>query len=313
MKAAVITSFDQPPRYEDFAEPVAEGREEMQVEVLAAALHHLTMAKATGNHYSGSAELPLVPGVDGVGRGPDGKLRYFVLDGSRFGSLAERTIIEKHRSLALPRDCDPSAIAAAMNPAMAAWLALRARVPFKKRQKVLILGATGNAGNMAVQIARLLGASRIIASGRDEARLGELTALGASDVVALDDPRLGDLARDVDVVLDFVWGEVSAQVMGRVVRSRADRGQVLTWIEVGSMGGSSSPIPGELLRAARLQIVGSGLGSVPGREILKELPALVKEITRGRLRIDTKALPLRDVERAWTEAKGSTERVVITP
>jgi Zn-dependent alcohol dehydrogenase len=132
-------------------------------------------------------------------------------------------------------------------------------------------------------------------------------------VVALDDPRLGDLARDVDVVLDFVWGEVSAQVMDRVVRSRADRGQVLTWIEIGSMAGASSPIPGELLRAARLQVVGSGLGSVPGREILKELPALVKEITRGRLRIDTKALPLRDVERAWTEAKGSTERVVITP
>lgn len=313
MKAAVITSFEQPPRYGDFAEPLAKGRGEVPVHVLAAALHHLTMAKATGKHYSGTAELPLVPGCDGVGRDPDGKLRYFVLDDTPFGSLAERTLIDPQRSLVLPRDCDPVEIAAAMNPAMAAWLALRCRVPFKKKQKVLILGATGNAGTMAVQIARLLGASRIIAAGRDAQRLGRLVELGASDVVALDEPRLGELARDVDVVLDFLWGEVSARVMERVVRSRADRSQVLTWIEVGSMAGSASPVPGELLRAARLQIVGSGMGSVPGREIVKELPALIKEIARGRLRIDAKVVPLREVEQAWREAENSTERIVLTP
>lgn len=313
MKAAVITSFDQPPRYGDFAEPLAKGRGEMPVSVLAAALHHLTMAKATGKHYSGTAALPIVPGSDGVGRDADGRLRYFVLDDTPFGSLAERTIIDPKRSLVLPRGCDPIVIAAAMNPAMAAWLALRCRVPFKKKQQVLILGATGNAGTMAVQIARLLGASRIIASGRDERRLGKLAALGASDVVVLDDPRLGELARDVDVVLDFVWGEISARVMDRVVRSRADRSQVLTWIEVGSMAGASSPIAGDLLRASRLQIVGSGIGSVPGREIVRELPALVKEIARGTLRIEAKAIPLRDVDRAWREAACSAERIVVTP
>lgn len=313
MKAAVITSFDQLPRYEDFAEPCAKGRDEVPVTVLAAALHHLTMAKATGKHYSGSAALPLVPGVDGVARDPDGKLRYFVLDDTPFGSLAERTLIDPRRSLVLPRDSDPVAIAAAMNPAMAAWLALRCRVPFKKKQQVLVLGATGSAGTMAVQIARLLGASRIIASGRDEARLEALRALGASDVLALEDPQMGAVASDVDVVLDFVWGEPSARIMDRVVRARADRSQMLTWIEIGSMAGASSPVPAELLRAARLQLIGSGLGSVPGREIVKELPALVKEIVRGTLRIDAKAVPLRDVERAWHEAERSTERIVLTP
>jgi len=313
MKAAVITSFDQPPGYGDFAEPVGQGRGEVRVDVLAAALHHLTMAKATGNHYSATVAPPLVPGVDGVGRDSDGKLRYFVLDDTPFGSLAERTVVDPQRSLVLPRDCDPVAIAAAMNPAMAAWLALRCRVPFKKKQEVLVLGATGSAGAMAVQIARLLGASRIIASGRDEQRLGKLSTLGATDVVALDDPRLGELARGVDVVLDFVWGEIGARVMDRVVRSRADRSQLLIWIEVGSMAGASAPIPADILRAARLQIVGSGMGSVPGRDIVKELPALVKEIARGTLRIDAQALPLREVERAWREAERSSERIVITP
>ncbi|MEW5740045.1 MAG: zinc-binding alcohol dehydrogenase family protein [Myxococcota bacterium] len=313
MKAAVITSFDQPPRYADFAEPVVKGPHEIRVEVLAAALHHLTMARAVGKHYSGSATLPLVPGVDGVGRDTDGKLRYFVLEDTPFGSLAERTIVDPQRSLVLPRDCDPVTIAAAMNPAMAAWLALRCRVPFKKKQQVLILGATGNAGTLAVQIARHLGASRIIACGRDEERLEALKAFGASDVVPLDDARMGDVARDVDVVLDFVWGEVSARSMDRVVRARADRSRTLTWIEIGSMAGSSSPVAAELLRAARVQLVGSGIGSVPGREIVKELPALVKEITRGTLRIDVTPVPLREVERAWREAERSTSRIVLTP
>jgi NADPH:quinone reductase-like Zn-dependent oxidoreductase len=313
MKAAVLTSFDAPPRYEDVAEPTAEGRGAMRVEMLAAALHHLTLAKATGQHYSGRAALPLVPGVDGVGRGTDGELRYFVLDDTGSGSLAERTVIDLDRSLVLPRGCDPITVAAAMNPAMAAWLALRCRVPFKKGQKVLVLGATGSAGNMAVQVARRLGASRIIASGRDEERLRKLTALGASDVVALGDPRVGALSRDVDVVLDFVWGEAGARVMERVITSRSDRSRPLTWIQIGSMAGPSSPIPAALLRAARLQVVGSGIGSVSGREILEELPSLLKEITRGALRIDARARPLADVERAWVEAASSSERIVLTP
>jgi len=313
MKAAVVTSFDQPPRYADFADPVADGRGAMQLEVLAAPVHHLTMARATGRHYSSRATLPLVPGVDGVGRDPDGKLRYFVLDDTPFGSFAERTVIDPKRSLVLPRGCDPVTIAAAMNPAMAAWLALRRRVPFRKKQQVLILGATGNAGTMAVQIARLLGASRIIAAGRNEQRLQPLPALGATDVVPLDDPRIGELAREVDVVLDFVWGEVGARILDRVVRSRADRTRVLTWIQIGAMAGSTAPIPADLLRATRLQIVGSGIGSVPGRAIVAELPALAREIARGRLRIDARAIPLHEVERAWREAAASPERIVLTP
>lgn len=313
MKAAIVTSFEQPPGYGDFPEPHTDQKDAICVEVLAAALHHLTRGKATGKHYSGSAALPFVPGVDGVGRDADGKLRYFVLDDTPFGALAQRTIIDPQRSLVLPRDCDPVAIAAAMNPAMAAWLALRCRVPFKRKQQVLVLGATGNAGSMAVQIARLLGASRIIAAGREPKRLERLPAFGATDVVTLDDPRLAELAREVDVVIDFVWGEIGAQVMDRVVRARADRSQVLTWIEVGSMAGAVAPVPGDILRAARLQIVGSGMGSVSGREIVKELPSLVKEIARGHLHIDARVRPLSEVEDAWREAESSLERFVLTP
>lgn len=312
MKAAVITSFDRPPRYGDFADPIPEGPEEMLVDVLAVGLHHLTRARASGTHYSGTVALPAVPGADGVGRGPDGLLRYFVVDGSKSGTMAERTVIELDRSIVLPSDADPVTIAAAMNPAMGAWLALRCRFPFVAGQKVLILGATGSAGRMAVQIAHHLGAARIIAAGRNPQQLATLAALGATDVVTLDDARLGALAHDIDVVLDFVWGDTAGRLAESLVIERADRTRPLTWIQVGSVGGATAPIPAAALRASRLQFIGSGIGSVPGREIVAELPTLAEEITRGTLRIDARVMPLRDVETAWSDV-GANERIVLRP
>lgn len=313
MKAAVITSFHQPPSYSDYADPTPSGRGEMLVEVLAAGLHHVTRGRASGAHYSGVGKLPLVPGMDGVGKGPDGKLRYFVVSPDQIGSMAEKTVIEVDHSIKLPSGCDPVTIAAAMNPAMASWLALRCRVPFRKKMKVLVLGATGSSGSLAVQIARYLGASQVIAAGRNENKLAHLPALGATDIVTLGDSRLGTLAREVDIVLDFVWGESAAKNIETVLTQRADRSRLLTWIHVGSMAGDIAAIPGLFLRAANFQIVGSGLGSVTGRDILKELPSLIKEITRGRFQIDAKPVPLSEVEHMWTATPSNGERIVFTP
>lgn len=315
MKAAVITSFNQPPRYGDFPDPTPNGPEEMLVEVLAAGLHHLTRGRASGAHYSTTGELPLVAGVDGVGRDADGKLRYFAQSPGQIGTMADKTVIELDHSIELPSDSDPVTVAGAMNPAMASWLALRCRVPFQRGQKVLILGATGSSGSMAVQIARHLGASQVIAAGRDEQRLAKLLALGATEVVTLKDAQLsvGAVACEVDVVLDFLWGDSSVRVMETVLRQRTDHSRSLTWIHVGSMAGEVAAIPGAFLRSANLQIVGSGHGSVSGREILMELPALAKEIARGTFRIDVKTTPLRDVEQVWSEASHAGERIVFTP
>lgn len=313
MKAAVITSFNQPPRYSDFPDPTPNGPEEMLVQVLAVGLHHLTRGRASGMHYSSTGGLPLVAGVDGVGRGTDGKLRYFAQSLGQIGTMADKTVIELDHSIELPSDSDPITIAGAMNPAMASWLALRCRVPFQRGQKVLILGATGSSGGMAVQIARHLGASQIIAAGRDEQSLEKLPALGATEIMPLGDARLGVLARAVDVVLDFVWGESAVRIMEILIKQRADRSQPLTWIHIGSMAGEVAGIPGSSLRSANLHIVGSGHGSVSGQEVLTELPALAQEIARGTFRIDVKATPLRDVEQAWSEASHTGERVVFTP
>jgi len=316
MNAAVVTAFDTPPRYLEIAEPVpADG--EVVVDVVAAGLHPRVRSQADGSHYTSTDELPLVPGVDGVGRDPEGRLRYFVLHDTTQGSMAERTVIDPRRSVVLPDGVDPVAVAAAMNPAMSSWVALRRRIAFEAGQSVLVLGATGNAGRTAVQVAKLLGAGRVVAAGRNPERLGELPALGADATVSLAGPpddvaaRLVGAAADVDVVLDYVWGPTTTAAIVSVVTARPDRGKPLTWVEIGSMGGLEASIPSAALRSARLQLVGSGQGSVSTPEIVTELAALIEEIARGSLAVDARAVPLADVETAWAEP--SAGRVVLVP
>jgi NADPH:quinone reductase-like Zn-dependent oxidoreductase len=305
MKAAVVSSFDSAPRCEEFPAPIPAGDDDMVVNVIAAGLHPRVRSQADGSHYTSTGELPLVPGIDGVGRGPDGLLRYFVLPDTRVGALAEQAVIDTRRSIVLPGDADPIAVAAAMNPAMSSWVALRQRVPFRAGQNVLVLGATGNAGQMAVQIAKRLGAQQVVAAGRNPSRLAGLPALGATGTVLLD----GDADRTARRL-----GEAAAgAAMVALVTGRADRGQPLAWVQIGSVAGPTAAIPSAALRAARLQIVGSGQGSVSTQEILAELPALAQEITGGSLEIDARPTSLADVEQAWADATGTAQRIVITP
>jgi NADPH:quinone reductase-like Zn-dependent oxidoreductase len=319
MKAAVVFSFDTAPRYEEFPAPIPAGDDDMVIDVVASGLHPRVRSQADGSHYTSTGELPLVPGIDGVGRGADGLLRYFILQDARVGAMAEQTVIDTRRSIVLPEDSDPIAVAAAMNPAMSSWVALRQRVQFQAGQNVLVLGATGNAGQMAVQIAKLFGANQIIAAGRGAGRLTGLPALGATDTVLLEGDadtvakRLGLAATDVDVDVDYLWGEPTTAAMVAVVTDRTDRDKPLTWIEVGSVAGPTASIPSAALRAARLQIVGSGQGSVSTREILAELSALAQEITNGTFDIDARPTPLTDVEQAWADAARTTQRIVLTP
>jgi NADPH:quinone reductase-like Zn-dependent oxidoreductase len=313
MHAAVVTTFGSPPTYREFATPSAQTPDEVLVDVLAAGLHPRVRSQADGSHYTNTGELPLVPGIDGVGRSPDGTLRYFVLPDTAMGAMAERTVIDLRRSIALPDGVDPVVVAAAVNPVMSSWIALRRRVDFEPGQSVLVLGATGSSGRVAVQVAKHLGASRVIGAGRDPQRLDAVAELGADTTVRTDDTdALARAACDVDVVIDYLWGPITADAMAAIVTNRTDRGKPLTWIEIGSVAGACAAIPSAALRAARLQIVGSGQGSVPTRDILTELPALVDEITGGAFDIDARAVPLADVEAAWNDT-GTSQRIVIEP
>ena len=296
MYAAVVTSFDVPPSYQEFPTPTPQGSDEVLVEVVAAGLHRRVRSQADGSHYTSTGQLPLVPGVDGVGRMPDGTLRYFALGDTTSGAMAEQTVIDLRQSFVLPDGTDPVLVAAAMNPALSSWVALQRRTKFQAGQTVLILGATGSSGQMAVQVAKRLGAGHVIAAGRDPQRLAELPELGADTIVRLGDtPGLGEVAADVDVVIDYLWGPVTVDAMTAIATNRVDDSRPLTWIEIGAVVGPTAAIPSAALRALPLQIVGSGQGSVSTEGILAELPALADEITSGALRIDARAVPLADV------------------
>ena len=318
MKAAVVSSFDAAPRYQDFPLPTP-GEGELVVDVLASGLHPRVLSQADGSHYTSTDELPLVPGVDGVGRDAEGNLRYFILPDTTLGAMAEQTIVDARRSIVLPAGTDPIAVAAAMNPAMSSWVALRRRIEFQAGQNVLILGATGSAGQLAVQVAKLFGANQIIAVGRNAEKLAALTALGATDTVLTQGDerevaaRLGKVAAEVDVVIDYLWGNAAEAAMIPIITDRADRGRPLTWIQIGSITGPTAAIPSAALRAARFQIVGSGQGSVATRDILAELGELAAAIAEGKFVINTNPVPLADVEDAWSKARNSDYRTVIVP
>jgi NADPH:quinone reductase-like Zn-dependent oxidoreductase len=310
MKAAVVNTFDEPPRYEDFPDPVAVHGDELVVDVVAAALHPRVRSQANGSHYTSTGELPLVPGIDAVVRDAKGKLYYALVDDTKLGTMAQRTIIEKDRSVALPKHADPVALAAAINPVMSSWVALRHRIHFKRGSRVLILGATGSAGRMAIQVAKRSGADEVIGAGRNPDRINELTALGADRVLTLDQL---DRAGDVDVVIDYVWGEPTAKGMVDLITHRRDRGKELVWIQIGSMAGPGAEILSAALRSTRLDIVGSGIGSVSGHDFRKEIPQIAKAVTEGAFDVGTQTVPLSDVATAWTQTLDTDTRVVFLP
>jgi NADPH:quinone reductase-like Zn-dependent oxidoreductase len=317
MHAAVVRSFDHPPRYETVDPPEAGGEDEVVVDVLAAGLHPRVRSSANGSHYTSGDELPLIPGIDGVGRTPEGDLVYFVLPDTTRGAMADRTVVDRRRSVPLPADCDVVATAAAMNPAMSSWIALRSRIAIGPGQRVLVLGATGNAGRMAVEIAKRLGAGHVIGAGRDAERLAALGDLGADVSISLarEDAydALGEAAADVDVVVDYLWGTPAERAIRALVTRRHDRSRPLDWIQVGSVAGPDLTLPSAALRAANLRIMGSGQGSVATAEIVAQLPALAAEITAGALTVDAAPVPLSQVEAAWNAPAQPGQRIVFTP
>jgi len=317
--AAVVRSFENPPRYEPFDLPAPADDDQALVDVVAVGLHPRVRSGASGSHYTSTGKLPMVPGIDGVGRREDGQLVYFVADDDLTGPMATRTVIDTRRSVALPDGADVVKIAAAMNPAMSAWVALRRRVPIKPGQSVLVLGATGNAGQMAVQVARRLGAGHVVGAGRDQARLAELPGIGADATVALTTDAdataaaLAKAASEVDLVIDYLWGKPASAAITALLRARADRSRALNWIQIGAMAGPTIELPSVALRSANFRLQGNGQGAVSAKAYLAELPSLIDEIDNGGIAVTARPVPLADVETAWTTPEVPGARTVLVP
>jgi NADPH:quinone reductase-like Zn-dependent oxidoreductase len=308
MKAAVVSSFSAPPQYAVFADP-APATGEVLVRVTAAGLHPIVKALANGSHYGSTGQLPFVPGVDGVGRLDDGTRVFFGGLRDPFGTMAEHAAVPREMCLPIPNSLDDVTMAAMMNPGMSSWAALAGRADFVAGESVLILGATGSAGHLAVQIAKRMGARRIVAAGRNPELLEQTRALGADATISL---RLEHealvaalreeiLGNGIDVVLDYVWGSVAEAALAAIAQKGLDhKSRRLRYIEIGASAGQTITLPGAALRSSGLELLGSGFGSVSMEKLFAAVAAFVKAAAERPFAIETVAAPLSEVERLWT-------------
>lgn len=316
MKAAVVNVLGQPPRYQDFADPNPSG-DEVLIQVRVAGLHPIVKALAAGSHYASTGEVPLVPGIDGVGALEDGRRVYFGFVRKPWGTLCERAVAPLSRCLPLPDGIADAQAAAIANPGMSAWLSIKERAALKAGERVLILGATGVAGQLAIQTARHLGASRIIAAGRNLAALASekpdaVVSLTQTED-AIRDAFTSEAKQGIDVVIDYLWGrptELLLDALARCFDPNAARSTRL--VEVGESAGKVISLPGATLRSIDLKLMGSGFGSFPLQRVLDAIPTLFTLAVSGALKVAVDSVPLAEVESAWNR-KESGKRVVFTP
>lgn len=316
MKAAIVEDYKRPPRYTECDDPIA-GDNEVVVTVAAAALSQLVRAQSLGKHYS-SPTVPFVPGVDGVGTLENGQRVYFAFPKAPAGAMAEKVVVQKDYTVALPDEVDNVMAAAIANPGMSSWAALTERAFLKKGESVLVNGATGASGRLAIQIAKQLGAGRVIATGRNPDYDAELLALGADTFVplaqspeALTDYFRREIAEGVDVVLDYLWGPTAVALMTAAAdHAEGEAGRRIRFVNIGGLGGAVIDLPAAALRSSGLELMGSGLGSVSNAALVKCIGEMFKVIHSANLQVDAMAVPLTDVETAWTGSGGG--RIVFT-
>ncbi len=324
MKAAVVAAPGKTPIYADFDRPVAKAGEEL-ISVRASALSHFSKSRAAGSHYSSDgAGFPFVAGSDGVGVTQDGRRVYFVLPEAPYGALADFCPVQSNRCVELPAALDEITAAAIANPGMSAWTALVERAHLARGETVLVNGATGTAGRLAVQLAKHLGAGKVIATGRNAEELEEVKNLGADIAIPF---ALGALhpsgakdyenalkqafAQGINVVIDYLWGESAKTVIVAIAKTVEDATPV-RFVHVGGASGEENiELPGAALRSSALVLMGSGVKSVRFPVLLRAIKHVFELVQPAGLEIATKVAPLSQVEEVWEKDTGKP-RVVFS-
>lgn len=304
MRQVRVTEYGQPPKCVDVAEPPAPKEDEVQLKIIATGIHQVVRSRAAGKHYS-SGPLPHVPGVDGVGKTEDGKTVYF--SSFSVGSMAEYVNVPKRSVLPLPDGIDPIQAAGIANPALSSWTALKLRTTnLPKDFSVLVMGATSASGRVAVNLARTLGAKRIIAAARNQEAL---QTLGADEtIVFADEPEKTDFGPvgQVDVVLDYVYGPLALHLLKSLETAKP-----VDYVHIGSLSGILDiNLPGAVLRSKNVALRGSGPGAWSREDVANIMPdmlAALKDVPPQPVR----TAKFEEAEGEWT--KKSSERLVLVP
>ncbi|HKG16398.1 MAG TPA: zinc-binding alcohol dehydrogenase family protein [Solirubrobacteraceae bacterium] len=312
MRAAILHEYGVPPEPGEFRDPEPGDGQEV-VEVLAAGLNPVDVSIASGTFYGGRPPLPCVVGREGVGRRTGGERVYFDGSAPPFGSFAQRAPIDPQDAIPLPEGLDEALAVCFGIAGLAAWLGLEWRGGLRQGETVLVLGASGVVGRVAVQAARLLGATRVVAAARSREGLEQAVELGADATVQIGavDDLAGALAEaaggGVDVILDPVWGEPASAAL-----QAANRGGRL--VQIGQSAGPEALISSAAVRGRVLEILGHTNFAAP-REIKRAAyERMAAHAAAGELRLDVERVPLEDVADAWARQQASPHRkLVIVP
>ncbi|WP_421549994.1 quinone oxidoreductase family protein [Kluyvera intermedia] len=301
MKAAVVFDLAQGPVWADFTDPQPNEHHTL-IQVRAAAISHVVKSRASGKHYSFDDTLPFGVGIDGIGTLPGGQRVYFAFPTAPWGSMAQYAPVALQHCLPLPEALDDITAAAMANPGMSAWAALVQRAGFKAGETVLINGATGTAGQLAIQIARHLGAKKVIATGRNPQVLASLGA-DASVLLTADDKALSaqfaELAsQQIDVVVDYLWGHSAELLLPALAKHSPGRSPV-RYVQVGSLAGSDITLNSAILRSSPLQLLGSGIGSLSLQQLLQATGEMLQAAVVGRFTIAATPVSVQEVATAW--------------
>ncbi|OCJ11015.1 alcohol dehydrogenase [Rhizobium sp. AC27/96] len=304
MKAAIVWDAGRVPVFGDFETPVADGDEKL-VSVSTAAISQVVKSRASGKHYSSGNQFPFIVGIDGVGRLNDGQRVYFVLPKAPYGSMAEIAAARSGHLIELPDDLDDVTAAAIANPGVSSWAAYHERAKLRSGETVLINGATGTSGRLAVQIAKYLGAGKVIATGRNPDSLEALEGLGADviiplvqDKATLEEAFKEQFAAGVDVVIDYLWGESAESLLLAAAKAGKDAVPI-RYVQVGAISGGDISLPSAVLRSSAITLMGSGIGSISLDRFVNATAGLLRATVPGNFQIASKTVPLSDVEKAW--------------
>ncbi|GII52099.1 zinc-binding dehydrogenase [Planotetraspora thailandica] len=319
MKAAVLHEVGGIPRYEDFPDPVA-GHGEVIIDVKAVAVENVDKAIAAGTHYASEkyiGQLPAIPAFDGIGALPDGTLVGFGNIRLPYGALAQKAVVPQGSYVPIPDGIDP-AVVTVMASAITA-MSMKAAAGFVPGETVLVQGATGVAGRLAVKVARLLGAGRIVATGRDDDQLREVQAIGADTVIntAVSDEALAQAYLDArgdgyDVVVDYLWGRPSEILLRALVPRSFAFGKPTRVVQIGESAGTELALAGSSLRTSGVEIYGAAKGLDP--QTMDEVYQQIVTWTRsGELTFDVEKVPLSDIETAWQRTDLKGRRLVVMP
>ena len=321
MKAAIILQKRERPQYTaNFPDPISNNENEVVISVKAVAIKNLDKSMAKGKHYSSEADTSkaIVPGGDGVGLLPDGTRVYAR---GVTGMLAEKAVVNKNSMVKLPEGLDNATAAALPNAVAGSAMALLFRAKMEKGETILINGATGVTGQMAVQLAKHYGAGKVIATGRNEAVLQSLKELGADTyLLTTSDEDFAKKLKEIhehtpiDVVLDFLWGH-SAELILETLKGKGTFTHHTRFVSIGSMTGDTIQLSSAILRSVDLQLSGSGLGSWTKEEMTRLfteiLPETFQMAVDKHLKTDTQTIAIKDIEQLWDTDLPSGKRLVV--